>query len=120
VEQHPVLADCHRALRHWDEVDRLWEELREASPSADLVTEGRIVATGALADRGRLTDAIALLAHGFKPPSRPQPFHLRRMYALADLYERVGELPGARALFERVAAADPDFVDVLTRVRSLS
>ena len=30
----------------------LWDELREASPSAELVAEGRIVVAGALADRG--------------------------------------------------------------------
>ena len=32
TEQHPVLADCRRALRQYGEVDRLWEELRESSP----------------------------------------------------------------------------------------
>src|SRR5438477_4840358 len=62
VEQHPVLADCHRALRHWRSVDRLWAELREASPSAALVTEGRIVAAGARADQGDVAGAIRLLA----------------------------------------------------------
>jgi tetratricopeptide (TPR) repeat protein len=119
AEQHPVMADCNRALRRWDEVERLWEELRSASPSAELVTEGRIVAAGALADQDRLPDAIGLLAKGFDPPRRPRWFHLRRMYALADLYERAGELARSRELFRRVAAADPDFADVVDRVRSL-
>ena len=32
----------------------LWHELREASPSAELVAEGRIVFAGSLADRGEL------------------------------------------------------------------
>ncbi len=50
-EQGPVLADCYRALERWDRVEELWEELRHESPSAELVTEGRIVAAGALADR---------------------------------------------------------------------
>ena len=107
TEQHPVMADCHRALRHWEEVERLWTELRDASPSAELVTEGRIVAAGALADQDQVPRAIELLARSFAPPQRPRPFHLRRMYALADLYEQVGELPRARDLFRRVAAADP-------------
>src|SRR5690606_14863405 len=40
TEQHPVLADCYRAMRRYHEVDELWAELREASPSAELVTEG--------------------------------------------------------------------------------
>ena len=119
TEQHPVMADCHRALRQWDEVERLWAELREASPSAELVTEGRIVAAGALADRDEVPRAIELLARSFEPPQRPKPFHLRRMYALADLYEQVGDLPRARELFRRVAAADPEFFDATDRARSL-
>jgi len=119
VEQHPVLADASRALGRYSEVEDLWDELRAASPSADLVAEGRIVAAGALADQGRLDDAIALLVAGIKPAKRTKPHHLRLHYALADLYERAGDLPRARELFGRVAAADPDFVDVQARLRAL-
>jgi thioredoxin-like negative regulator of GroEL len=119
TEQHPVLADCSRALGHYAEVEELWEELRAASPSAELVAEGRIVAAGALADQGRLRDAIALLEAAAKPTKRPMLHHLRMAYALADLYERAGDLPKARELFGRVAASEPDFVDVQARLRAL-
>jgi tetratricopeptide (TPR) repeat protein len=119
TEQHPVLADCCRALGHYAEVEELWEELRAASPSAELVAEGRIVAAGALADQGRLREAIELLEAAAKPTKRPQLHHLRMAYALADLYERAGELPRARELFGRVAASDEDFVDVQARLRAL-
>lgn len=119
TEQHPVLADCYRALGRWTEVEELWDELREASPSAELVTEGRIVMAGAQADRGRIDDAIVTLGRGFRVPKRPQVHHLRRAYALADLHERAGDLPHARGLFERVAAVDPEFADVRDRLRAL-
>lgn len=119
TEQHPVLADCSRALGHYAEVEELWEELRAASPSAELVAEGRIVAAGALADQGRIKDAIALLEAAAKPTKRPMLHHLRMAYALADLYERAGDLPKARELFGRVAASDEDFVDVQARLRAL-
>jgi tetratricopeptide (TPR) repeat protein len=119
TEQNPVLADCYRALRQWNLVDGLWEELRAASPAGPIVTEGRIVTAGALADRGRVPDAIRLLAGGWSFPKRPKTHHLRRAYALADLYERAGELPRARELFERVRAADPGFADVGARLRNL-
>ena len=62
VEQHPVLMDCYRAQRRWRKVDECWRELTAASPGAEVVTEGRIVAAGALADRGRIDEAIALLS----------------------------------------------------------
>ena len=119
TEQHPVLADCYRALRRFTDVGELWEELRAASPSAELVTEGRIVAAGALADQGDLEAAIALLERSFRLPKRPQVHHLRRTYALADLYERVGDVPRARSLFERIATVDPEFADVDDRCRAL-
>ncbi len=119
AEQHPVLADCYRALRQWPQVDELWEELRSASPDAELVTEGRIVMAGSLADRDRVVDAIRLLQSGWSFPKRPRPHHLRRAYVLADLYERAGELPRARDLFGRIRAADRDFADVGVRIRNL-
>ena len=119
TEQHPVLADCYRALGRYAEVEELWDELRAASPSAELVAEGRIVAAGALADQGRLDDAIRLLEAAAKPTKRPRVHHLRIAYALADLYERAGDLPRARELFTRVAASDAEFVDVESRLRAL-
>jgi tetratricopeptide (TPR) repeat protein len=119
TEQHPVIADCYRALRRWDDVERLWTELREASPSAEVVSEGRIVMAGALADQGQLPKAVTLLSKGFKMPKRLLPHHLRRMYTLADLLERTGALAEARSLFRQVATIDPDFFDVVERVRHL-
>jgi tetratricopeptide (TPR) repeat protein len=119
VEQHPVLMDCYRAQRRFDEVEHLWLELAETSPSAELVTEGRIVAAGALADQGRVRDAIALLERKAADASRPKEHHLRLWYALADLYERAGELPRARELFDRVRKRAPDFVDVAERLAAL-
>ncbi len=115
TEQHPVLMDSRRALGQYGKVDVLWEELRSASPSAALVTEGRIVAAGARADRGDLAGAIALLGKGFRFPKRPSEHHLRRAYSLADLYERSGDLPQARTLFAQVARAEPGFLDAAER-----
>jgi len=119
ADQNAVLADCYRAMRRWKDVDRLWNELREASPSAAVVTEGRIVAAGALADQGRLPAAIELLSQGWRIPKRAQEHHLRRAYALADTYERAGDVPKARELFAWVAATDRDFSDASRRRRAL-
>lgn len=120
VEQHPVLMDCYRAQHRYAKVDQLWLELAEASPSAALVTEGRIVAAGALADQGRLPDAVALLAKKAEAVKRPRDHHLRLWYALADLEERAGDHARARALFSRVAKHDADFADVTARRAALS
>lgn len=119
TEQHPVLMDCRRAQGRYDEVEQLWRDLRETSPSGELVTEGRIVMAGALADQDRLADALRLLQKGPVEPKRPKPHHLRLWYALADLEERAGNLPQARSLFERIRRRDATFADVAQRLAAL-
>ncbi len=77
------------------------------------------MAAGSLADRGRMGDAIDLLERAKRPPKRPQDHHLRTAYALADLYERAGDVPRARELFGVVARHDPQLGDVERRLRAL-
>ncbi len=115
AEQNPVLMDCHRALGNWADVDYLWTELGELSPSAELVTEGRIVMAGSQADRGLIDSGVRTLEKGWKIPKHPMEHHLRRAYALADLLERDGKLPKSRKLFAWVAEKDPAFGDAAQR-----
>ncbi len=119
VEQHPVLADCHRALGHHRRVEELWAELGETSPEASVVAEGRIVLAGSQADQGHLAEAIATLESGALGSKKLKYHHLRMRYALADLYDRAGEHQAARRQFEAVANADPEFFDVKDRLRQL-
>ena len=120
LDQHPVLADSRRALGHWKKVDEVWDELRRASPGAELVAEGRIVAAGARADRGDVAGALRLLERVPVSLKRPRLHHLRTWYAMADLYERAGELPRARQVFRIVVRHAPDFVDASERLAALS
>jgi tetratricopeptide (TPR) repeat protein len=119
VDQHPTLMDCYRAQRQWKRVDRLWAELGASPAGPEVVAEGRIVLAGSLADRGRVREAIALLARRGGDVKSPKEHHLRVWYALADLEERAGNLPRARTLFERVSRQDPDFADVMERIVAL-
>lgn len=119
LDQHPVLADCYRAMGRGRDVRRLWDELRAASPSAELVAEGRIVMAGSLADSGDLAGAVALLERSLRPARPTRDHHLRQWYALADLYERAGDVARARALFSRVLASDPEVADTAERLAAL-
>jgi tetratricopeptide (TPR) repeat protein len=119
VEQHPVMADCCRALGRWVAAEELWTELGAVSPSLALVEEGRIVHAGGLADRGRIAEAIRLLERAPKPPHGPGVHHLRRWYALADLYERSGDLARARRVFGQIIDVDDQFGDVAERLAAL-
>jgi tetratricopeptide (TPR) repeat protein len=120
VEQHPVLMDCCRAQKRWRKIEQLWLELGEASPSPELVTEGRIVMAGALADQGRMTDALSLLRRRTDGHKNPKDYHLRLWYALGDLEERAGNLSAARALFNRVRQHEAGFADVAERLAALA
>lgn len=114
-DQNPVLADAHRAVGNYKDVAWLWEELRENSPASAVMNEGRIVAAGALADQGDVGAAVRLLSKGWKRPKRPFEHHLRRAYALADLYERAGEGPRAQELFGWIAHHEPKWLDAAQR-----
>jgi len=116
---HPVLADCYRALKRYEKVEELWNELKEASPHPSIVAEGRIVAAGALADRGDLQAAVRLMHHGSQDPRKVQDYHLREWYMLGDLYDRSAEVIEARKMFGRIAAHDPNFSDVSERLDTL-
>jgi tetratricopeptide (TPR) repeat protein len=111
--------DCYRALRRWRKVEELWLELASVSPTAELVAEGRIVYAGALADQGRLPEALTLLRKRAETVKAPRDHHLRLWYALADLEERAGNVPRARALFDRVRREDAGFADVAERLAGL-
>lgn len=120
VDHHPVLADCHRALGNHHEVTRLWDELRRGGAGVEVLTEGRIVLAGTLADRGKVREAIELLEQGPVNVRKPKDHTLRLWYALGALYERAGEVPVARNLFRRVLEADPEFADVADRYEALA
>lgn len=115
VEQHPVWADCCRALKRWTQAEELWNELGEASPGPELIEEGRIVQAGVLADRGRLDDAIRFMERAPKVKGKPALHQLRRWYVLGDLYERAGDNSRARRIFGDIARAEPDFGDAAER-----
>jgi tetratricopeptide (TPR) repeat protein len=119
LNHHAVLADCYRALRKYTEVDRLWREVRDGSPAPALMAEARIVAAGALADRGDLSAALALMDKAAAMPKKVRDHHLRQWYVLGDLYDRSGDVIRARRFFGLVAQHDADLADVTERLRVL-
>jgi tetratricopeptide (TPR) repeat protein len=119
VELLPVLADSYRALKRWGEVERIWAELRAASPAQEVMAEGRIVAAGAQADQGDLRQALRTMSRATHVPKRVRDHHLRQWYVLGDLHDRAGDTLDATRWFELVAKHDADFVDVRDRLRAL-
>ena len=68
---------------------------------------------------GNVTAAIALLEKSRTDRKHPKDHHLRQWYALADLYERAGEVPRARELFRRILHFDRDLFDTAERLSAI-
>ena len=115
----PVIADSYRAMRRWQAVERVWDQIKAASPSQDVMAEGRIVWANSIADQGDIAGAIDAMLEGAKAPKRVRDHHLRQWYVLGDLYDRLGDTINARRYFATIADHDADFVDVVDRLRSL-
>jgi Tfp pilus assembly protein PilF len=119
IFNHAVLEDCHRALGNHQMVEKYWRELAEASPHPEILAEGRIVMAGSMADRGHITEALALMGKAANDQSRPAEYHLRQWFVIADLYDKEGNVIKARQFFERIASHDPQFIDVAERLATL-
>ncbi|HEV2754854.1 MAG TPA: tetratricopeptide repeat protein [Actinomycetota bacterium] len=117
--QNPVLADCYRALGRPERAVELCDEVTPELVTPDVFYEASIVAAGALADQGRLDDAIARLERLELQPENAEEHHLRAWYVLGDLLERRGRFTQAREWFEAVAAVDPDATDAPERAERM-
>ena len=120
TERHPILMDCYRSENRWEDVKYLWGELADVSPDAATVAEGKIVYANSYADQGNYPKAINILEKGWRAPQRPQEHHLRKAYALADLYDRAGMPVKARELFGWINATSQNYLDALDRYEELT
>ena len=79
------------------------------------------MAAASLADSGDLQGAISMLATAgaSKALRNPSNRHVRQWYLLGDLYERAGDVPRAREMFERVLKVDREAYDVVDRLAGL-
>ena len=118
TEQNPVLADCYRAMQKPERAIELCDELDASVPDA-IKYEGAIVAAGALADMGRVDEAIARIETLDLDPASAADHHLRAWYVLGDLLERRGRFTQSLNYFEAVAAADAESTDAPERARRL-
>jgi hypothetical protein len=54
-----------------------------------------------------------------KPSKGLSEYHLRQWYVLADVYDRLGDIVGARRVFETIMSVDTHFADVPERLSTL-
>lgn len=117
--QNPVIADCYRAMEKPEKSIELCDQMDPKRVEPAAYYEGAIVAAGALADLGRLDDAVARIKKLDLDPPEALTHHVRAWYMLGDLLERQGRFTQAREWFEAVDAADPDATDASERAARL-
>lgn len=116
-----LVMDADRANHRYRAVEKTFGELQASEPTAEVLAEGRIVMAATWADQRRFDEAIELLtrAGAAKNLRNPSYRHVRLWYALADVYDRAGDLASARELFARVVLAEPDAYDAQQRLTEL-
>jgi tetratricopeptide (TPR) repeat protein len=116
--QNHLIADCYRASGRPEKALEYCDEVENNVPE-DVYYEVQIVAAGALADQGKLEDAVKRLLRLDLQPDSALEHHLRVWYVLGDLLERMGRFSQAKRWFESVAAADADLTDAPARAAKL-
>ncbi|MBA2273931.1 MAG: tetratricopeptide repeat protein [Actinobacteria bacterium] len=119
ADQNPVLGDCYRAMEKPQRALELCDEVVPGDSDPSVFYEAAIVGAGALADMGRVDEAIARLERLELRPEAAEEHHLRAWYVLADLLARRGRYTQAREWFEAVAAVDPELTDAPERAARL-
>jgi tetratricopeptide (TPR) repeat protein len=119
TEQNPVIADCYRALKRPEKALEFCDQIDPTEVDAAVYFEGQIVAAGALADMGRIDEAIERLERLQLRPPVAEQHHLRAWYVLAGLLEKRGRFSQAREWFEAVASADAELTDAPERLKRL-
>jgi tetratricopeptide (TPR) repeat protein len=116
--QNHVIADCYRAQGKPEKALEYCDDMDITVPE-EVHYEGQIVAAGALADMGRLEDAVGRLLRLDLTPNEVSEHHLRVWYVLADLLERLGRFTQAKRWFQAVIDNDAELTDAEERLAKL-
>jgi tetratricopeptide (TPR) repeat protein len=114
-DRDPEYADCERALGRPEKAVEILADITAQDVDESVLTEGLIVAAGALSDLERHEEAVDTLERGPLRPKSVEPHHLRLWYALADALEAAGRRSDSRAWWDAIYAEDPEFFDVAKR-----
>ena len=117
----PAVMDCERAGKRFRAIEKTFAEIIASQPTADVLSEARIVMAETLADQHRYDEAIDLLvrAGAAKSLRNPAYRHVRMWYVLGDISDRAGDAVTAREMFARVVIADPEAYDASQRLDEL-
>jgi tetratricopeptide (TPR) repeat protein len=120
-DQNHLIADSLRGLGRPDEAVPLAEEaLRDRNVPPDSKAEAVIVAASALADQGRVAEALAFLGRASTREDVSEPWTLRLWYVRGDILAKAGRRREAAAEFRKIVRHDAGAFDAAERLAELS
>ena len=121
ADQNHIIADALRALGRPDRAVPLAEEaLADRRVPTAAKTEAVIVAASALADQGKLDQALGLLRRIRTRDDVAGPEVLRVWYVTADILQRAGRREEALREFRKIMRHDAAAYDVAERIERLA
>jgi tetratricopeptide (TPR) repeat protein len=120
VDQNHLIADSHRALGSPEKAVEAAREALRARVGEDVRAEAAVVGASALADIGRIDEALGLLRSVPAGRSGVKESELRVMYATGDILARAGRTKEAAEQFRRILRYDADAFDVAERLAAIS
>lgn len=120
-DQNHLIADALRGLGKPQEAVPLAEEsLRDRKVPPEAKAESVIIAAAALADQGRVTEALAFLRRAATKDDVSEPWTLRLWYVRGDILEKAGRRDEAAAEFRRIVRHDAGAFDAAERLAALN
>lgn len=121
VDENHVIADALRGMgRGTDAIPLADEVLADRKAPNDVKAEAVIVAASALADAGRIAEALAYLGRAKTREDLSEDYTLRLWYVRGDILERAGRGEEAAAEFRKVVRHDAAAFDAAERLAALS
>jgi tetratricopeptide (TPR) repeat protein len=116
LDQNHLMADCYRALGSPDKAVATAREALRGSVPDEARVESAIVGAAALADLGRVTEALAMLRSFPTRDRLSRNFELRLWYVTGDILERAGRPRDSAAEYRRIVRHDPGAFDAAERL----
>ena len=120
LDQNHLIADSHRALGSPEKAVEVAREALRARVGEDVRAEAAVVGASALADLGRIDEALGLLRSAPAGRSGVTESDLRLMYVTGDILAKSGRTKEAAEQFRRILRFDPGAFDVAERLAEIS
>jgi tetratricopeptide (TPR) repeat protein len=120
LDENHIIADCYRALGKPDRAAEEADAAMGADVDAEVKAEAAVVGAAALADLGRLDQALAFLRRLPERTSVGHGFDLRVWYVTGDILARLGRNEEAAREFLRIVRYDPSAFDAADRLAALA